>query len=65
MNFASYDTAAFFDEMFLPNGYARFGARLLKERIESLPNGELLLRQNHVCPPFGRSILSQTGSALG
>src|SRR5215468_3679793 len=45
MNFASYDTAEFFDEMFLPNGCARFGARLLKERIESLPNGELLLRQ--------------------
>ena len=45
MNFASYDTAEFFDEMFLPDGCARFGARLLKERIESLPNGELLLRQ--------------------
>ena len=40
MNFASYDTAEFFDEMFLPDGCARFGARLLKERIESLPNGE-------------------------
>src|SRR6266850_106449 len=45
MNFTSYDTAEFFDEMFLPDGCARFGARLLKERIESLPNGELLLRQ--------------------
>jgi uncharacterized circularly permuted ATP-grasp superfamily protein len=45
MNFASYDTAEFYDEMFLPDGCARSGARLLKERIESLPNGELLLRQ--------------------
>src|SRR4029453_19564533 len=45
MNFTSYDTAEFFDEMLLPDGCARPGARLLKERIESLPNGELLLRQ--------------------
>src|SRR5512133_612042 len=45
MNFTSYDTAEFFDEMLLPDGCARSGARLLKERIESLPNGELLLRQ--------------------
>jgi uncharacterized circularly permuted ATP-grasp superfamily protein len=45
MNFASYDTAEFYDEMFLPDGCARSGARLLKERIESLPDGDLLLRQ--------------------
>ena len=53
MNFASYDTSEFFDEMFLPDGCARLGAHLLKERIESLPNGELLLRQEaaerHCC----------------
>jgi uncharacterized circularly permuted ATP-grasp superfamily protein len=45
MNFASYDTAEFYDEMFLPDGCACSGARLLKERIESLPDGDLLLRQ--------------------
>src|SRR4030095_2909097 len=56
MNFASYDTAEFFDEMFLPDGCARFGARLLKERIESLPNGELLLRQE-----AGERLLLQSG----
>ena len=45
MNLASYDTANFYDEMFLPDGSPRFGARLLKEKIESLPEGELLQRQ--------------------
>src|SRR5262245_10240166 len=45
MNFASYDTAEFYDEMLLPDDCARSGARLLKERIELLPDGELLLRQ--------------------
>ena len=45
MNLASYDTANFYDEMFLPDGSPRFGTRLLKEKIESLPEGELLQRQ--------------------
>src|SRR5207253_5682166 len=45
MNFARYDTGEFYDEMLLGDGGARFGARVLKERIESLPDGELLLRQ--------------------
>ncbi len=45
MNFARYDTGEFYDEMLLGDGDARFGARVLKERIESLPDGELLLRQ--------------------
>ena len=45
MNFAAYDAAEFFDEMFLPDGRARAGARLLKERVECLPNGDLLRRQ--------------------
>ena len=45
MKFPSYDTAEFYDEMFLPDGCARLGAGVLKERIESLPDGELLLRQ--------------------
>ena len=45
MQFAAYETASFYDEMFLPDGTARPGAFLVKERIESLPEGELLARQ--------------------
>jgi uncharacterized circularly permuted ATP-grasp superfamily protein len=45
MKFAAYDTAAFYDEMLLPDGSPRPGAKLLKEQIESLPDGELLQRQ--------------------
>src|SRR5262245_14876768 len=32
--------------MFLPDGSPRPGARLLKEKLDSLPDGELLRRQN-------------------
>jgi uncharacterized circularly permuted ATP-grasp superfamily protein len=45
MQFSAYETASFYDEMLLANGTPRSGARLLKERIESLPDGELLARQ--------------------
>lgn len=45
MQFSAYETANFYDEMLLANGTPRSGARLLKERIESLPDGELLARQ--------------------
>jgi uncharacterized circularly permuted ATP-grasp superfamily protein len=45
MKFAAYDTGGFYDEMFCPNSSPRPGARLLKDRIESLPDGELLQRQ--------------------
>jgi uncharacterized circularly permuted ATP-grasp superfamily protein len=45
MKFAAYDTAAYYDEMLLPDGCPRPGAKLLKEQIESLPDGELLQRQ--------------------
>ena len=45
MQFLAYDTGDFFDEMFLANGAPRLGARLLHERIASLPDGELLARQ--------------------
>ena len=45
MQFSAYETEGFFDEMFLPDGTPRSGARLVKERIESLPDGELLARQ--------------------
>jgi uncharacterized circularly permuted ATP-grasp superfamily protein len=45
MQFATYETANFYDEMFLADGMPRSGARLLQERIASLPDGELLARQ--------------------
>ena len=45
MQFTSYETANFYDEMLRSDGTARDGARLLKERIEALPDGELLGRQ--------------------
>lgn len=45
MKFSSYECESFFDEMFLPDGTPRAGTRLVKERIESLPDGELLARQ--------------------
>jgi len=45
MQFSSYETADFYDEMLSPDGAPREGARLLKERIEALPDGELLGRQ--------------------
>ena len=45
MQFASYETADFFDEMLRADGTPRECARLLKERIEALPDGELLGRQ--------------------
>jgi uncharacterized circularly permuted ATP-grasp superfamily protein len=45
MQFATYETANFYDEMFLADGTPRSGGRLLQERIASLPDGELLARQ--------------------
>ena len=45
MLFNSYDTDNFHDEMFVTDKAPRAGARLLKELIESLPDGELLARQ--------------------
>ncbi len=45
MKFASYNTAGFFDEMLQSDGSPRPGAKLLKARIESLADGELLQRQ--------------------
>ncbi len=44
MTFEDYDTESFYDEMFLPDGSARPEARRLVERIESLPDGELVRR---------------------
>jgi len=45
MQFATYETANFYDEMFLADGSPRSGAQLLQERIAALPDGELLARQ--------------------
>ncbi len=45
MLFAAYETVNFYDEMFLTEGTARSGAILLRDRIEALPDGELLARQ--------------------
>ena len=45
MQFAAYENASFYDEMFLADGNARSGALLLQQRIEALPEGELLARQ--------------------
>jgi uncharacterized circularly permuted ATP-grasp superfamily protein len=45
VRFDAYDTGGFFDEMFQPGGTPRPGVRLLKEKIECLPSGELLQRQ--------------------
>jgi uncharacterized circularly permuted ATP-grasp superfamily protein len=45
MKFAAYDTGGFYDEMFCPDSSPRRGARLLKDKIESLQDGELLQRQ--------------------
>ncbi len=45
MRFHGYQTEAFFDEVFLPNGTPREGAELLVSKIESLPEGELHRRQ--------------------
>ena len=44
MTFDGYDTGGFHDEMFLPGGTPRPEARLLVDRIEGLPGGELLRR---------------------
>ena len=44
-NFANYETGEFYDELFLDTGAARDVARLLTSRIEELPDGELLQRQ--------------------
>ncbi|GFK93092.1 hypothetical protein NNJEOMEG_00921 [Fundidesulfovibrio magnetotacticus] len=45
MKFTGYDLGPFHDEMFAAPGTPRDGARLLLEKIESLPPGELLRRQ--------------------
>jgi uncharacterized circularly permuted ATP-grasp superfamily protein len=45
MRFKQYDVGNFFDEMFSPEGCPRPAAQPLIKLIESLPDGELLARQ--------------------
>ena len=45
MNFAGYENPGFFDEMIGEDGTPRFAARPLARDIETLPEGELELRQ--------------------
>jgi hypothetical protein len=45
MNFASYESNGYFDEMIGEDGRPRAVARLLVKDIETLPGGELELRQ--------------------
>lgn len=45
MQFAAYENANFYDEMFLADGTPRSGSLLLQQRIEALPDGELLNSQ--------------------
>jgi len=45
MKFTGYQTEGFYDELIDRDGAPRPGARLLVRRIESLPEGELLKRQ--------------------
>ena len=45
MNFNQYQLDGFFDELFSESGNPRAGAKPLIDRIESLPEGDLLRRQ--------------------
>jgi uncharacterized circularly permuted ATP-grasp superfamily protein len=45
MDFDNYDTGPFYDEMFTAAAKPRDGCRMLHEKIESLPPGEILARQ--------------------
>ena len=42
---STYDPEDFYDELIDADGHPRPGARLLVDKIESLPNGDLALRQ--------------------
>lgn len=46
LNFNEYNTESFYDELIEASGIPRSGARLLIERIESLPEGDVLSRQH-------------------
>ena len=44
LDFKSYDTEHFYDELIQPSGEPRPGAEILIERIESLRDGDVLAR---------------------
>jgi uncharacterized circularly permuted ATP-grasp superfamily protein len=46
LNFDHYDTENFYDELVLANGKPRPGAEILIQRLNDLPDGEILARQN-------------------
>ena len=46
MKFSDYKPQAFFDELFHEDGTARNGARLLVDKIESLPENDLVRKQS-------------------
>jgi uncharacterized circularly permuted ATP-grasp superfamily protein len=48
LTFAGYNTESFHDELFFANGSARSGGELLVKTIDSLPAGELRLRQEAI-----------------
>ena len=48
LNFNTYDTEAFFDELFDENGRPRDAARILVYRINALPDYELQCRQDAI-----------------
>jgi uncharacterized circularly permuted ATP-grasp superfamily protein len=43
--FSDYPLESFYDELIQPDGQPRPGARLLIEKIESIPDGDLAVRQ--------------------
>ena len=45
VTFKNYDTGGFYDELIDENGHPRPGAQLLVDKIESLPDGDLTMRQ--------------------
>ncbi len=45
MDFKNYDTEGFFDELFEAGSRPRPGASILADRVENLPDGDLLRRQ--------------------
>jgi uncharacterized circularly permuted ATP-grasp superfamily protein len=46
LNFDHYDTENFYDELVLTDGKPRSGAEILIQRLNSLPDGEIIARQN-------------------
>ena len=45
VTFKNYDTGGFYDELIDEKGHPRPGAQLLVDKIESLPDGDLTMRQ--------------------